>query len=312
MLNSEDAAPRPKASPAKVGCGMPERPIGGALASPVVHPLLPELSADLASGDWDVLFNAVKARIRSTVGDGPLLLCEPPTHDTAARVRARVLECVAALDQLHTMLTEERARRRQLESDVFEVRAALAKTLAELAGTQAGERKARHLAQHDDLTALPNRSFFFERLEHELTRTGVPPPVLAVLYLDLDGFKPINDSHGHETGDAMLKIVAARLAGAVRVDDMVSRLGGDEFACLLVDPPPREQLAQLARKLFDSVSAPLILGDLRLTVRPSIGIAVCPADGATVEALLRSADVAMYSAKRGRCGHAFFDADLPA
>ena len=178
---------------------------------------------------------------------------------------------------------------------------------AELAGTRDGERRARHLALHDGLTSLPNRRFFRERLDHALSQVAPQRPAIAVLYLDLDGFKPINDAHGHATGDELLKIVAARLARAVRAGDMVGRLGGDEFACLLADSLNREQLTQLANKLVDAVSAPLQVGPLKLTVRPSIGIAICPTDGITAEALLNSADAAMYRAKRHNCGFAFFD-----
>ncbi len=104
----------------------------------------------------------------------------------------------------------------------------------------------------------------------------------------------------------MLRIVAARLARSVRADDMVSRVGGDEFACLLADVPSREQLSHLACKMFDAVSAPMKIGQLKLTVRASIGIAVCPTDGASAEALLKSADNAMYRAKRQNTGYAFF------
>ena len=127
-----------------------------------------------------------------------------------------------------------------------------------------------------------------------------------MLYIDLDGLKPINDRHGHDTGDEMLKIVAARLRAALREHDVVSRLGGDEFACLLTDLLNREQLAHLACKLFDTVSAPMQIGECGLVVRASIGIVTCPADGSTGAALLRHADTAMYCAKREQTGYAFF------
>ena len=106
----------------------------------------------------------------------------------------------------------------------------------------------------------------------------------------------------HSTADCVNQL----LARAVRASDVVGRLGGDEFACLLADLPGREQLCHLACKLFDAVSAPVKVGTLRLTVRPSIGIAVCPTDGASTDELLKSADAAMYAAKRDRSGYAFF------
>ena len=196
--------------------------------------------------------------------------------------------------------------------EVFDAQAALAQARAELAGTQAQESRARHLALHDELTQLPNRSFFRERMEHALAQREQQGQSLALLTLDLDGFKLINDAHGHDTGDAVLRIVAARLARAVRATDMVSRLGGDEFACLMANLHSRDQLSRLACKLFDAVSAPLKTGKLTFNVCPSIGIAIGPSDGVTAEALLESADGAMVRAKRQQTVYAFFDRRVDA
>jgi diguanylate cyclase (GGDEF)-like protein len=240
--------------------------------------------------EWELLLSAVRTRLSLTAGAAPA-----------------VLDCVHDLGLLQGMLAHDLGRFQQLELDLFDTRTALAQARAELDGTRAGEQRARHLAQHDSLTLLPNRSHFRERLDDALGLSDHPlRQPLAVLYLDLDGFKPINDRHGHDAGDELLRIVAARLSRAVRAGDMVSRLGGDEFACLLADLPGRQQLCQLACKLFDAVSAPVKVGKLQLTVRPSIGIAICPTDGATTDALLKSADAAMYAAKRDRTGYAFF------
>lgn len=264
-------------------------------------------TGDVAIGDWDDLLNAVKTRLRLSVGEPIEGKSTPRSDETPDRVRSSVLECVAALDHLHTTLTHELGRCRQLKMEVLSAQAALAQARTELAGTRAGERRARHLALHDGLTSLPNRRFFRERLDVALTNAEPLRPALALLYLDLDGFKPINDAHGHDAGDELLKIVAARLSRVVRAGDMVSRLGGDEFACLLADSVDRQHLSHLASKVFDAVSAPLKIGKLKLTVRPSIGIAICPTDGDTAEALLKSADAAMYRAKRHQSGYAFFD-----
>ena len=274
-----------------------------AKSRPLADPNARALPIDVAASDWDVLFNAVKDRLRLIVGERLPLALEPRAD--LQRARIGVLECAAALDQLHTMLRQELALRDQLEVDVREARAALEQARTELLGTQAREQQARHRASHDALTSLPNGGFFHDRLEEALTAT-TQAPVIAVMYLDLDGFKPINDVHGHDVGDALLRIVAARLRGALRVEDVLSRLGGDEFACLLADMCEREPLERLARKLFDTVSAPLQIGQLSFNVRPSIGIAVSPTDGGSAELLLRHADAAMYHAKRHGTGHAFF------
>ncbi|MDE2092272.1 MAG: GGDEF domain-containing protein [Burkholderiales bacterium] len=279
-----------------------------AAAPPALLPLL-ELPSDVAINDWDDLFSAVKSRLTLTVGELSAL-SEPQARGTADRIRASVLECVGALDQLQTTLTNQIARRQQLELEVFEAQTALALAHAELVGTQAADGGARKLALRDSLTLLPNRAFFRERIDQALARAEPHGQALAVLYLDLDAFKPINDTHGQETGDELLRLVAVRLARTVRAADVVSRLGGDEFGCLLAGLQSRVQLSHLACKLFDAVSAPLKIGELRLTVRPSIGIATCPGDGATADALLRNADAAMCRAKRQKTGYAFWSEPL--
>ena len=303
---SRSAPTHPPGGPAP---GSPRRSTPTATPDAVAPPLngsLPAASSDVAIGDWEELLSAVKARLRLTVGE---LLAELPAHqlpDAAHKVQASVLECVNALDQLQLTLSHEFSRRQQLEREVIETQAVLARARDQLSATQAEEQHARHLAAHDSLTALPNRSRFHERLEHALADPERRRQGLALLYLDLDGFKAVNDAHGHDAGDELLRIVAARLARSVRADDMVSRIGGDEFACLLPDVPSREQLSHLACKMFDAVSAPMKIGQLKLTIHASIGIAVCPTDGASAEALLKSADHAMYRAKRRNTGYAFF------
>ncbi|MDH3318055.1 MAG: GGDEF domain-containing protein [Gammaproteobacteria bacterium] len=264
--------------------------------------------SDVQIEDWDGLLAAFKAMLlRLNDGENADSAAARHGHEASGRIRDRVLECVAALDHLHTTLQRELGHRGQLEREVSNARSALARAHRELAGSRAGERRARQLALHDGLTSLPNRRCFLERLEQALAQVGPRHPALAVLYLDLDDFKSINDLHGHVAGDELLRIVAARLSRAVRAEDVMSRLGGDEFACLVAKLRTREELGHLARKLLDAVSSPLMIGPLALSVRPSIGIATYPADGATAEALLKSADGAMYHAKRHRKGFAFCD-----
>jgi diguanylate cyclase (GGDEF)-like protein len=135
---------------------------------------------------------------------------------------------------------------------------------------------------------------------------------VAVLYLDLDNFKWINDAHGHDIGDALLRIVAARLRSSLRSGDTVARLGGDEFAFLLSNPPGRESLAARVNKLLLRLAAPVKMGELDLRAHASVGIALWPDDGECSDTLLRHADKAMYEAKRHRSGHAFFHRDLVA
>jgi diguanylate cyclase len=275
---------------------------GAALAT-ATHPL----AAGQPGTDWSRWLETWKARlVRTAVYPSAPAMADPGTTDAATdRLRADVAEFVAALDEGQAALVRELQRTSRLEAEVAAVRAALAAALVDLAGTQAGERHARHLAMHDGLTSLPNRRHFRETLAATVSRRAEDDTPLAVLYLDLDAFKPINDAHGHDIGDKLLQIVAARLSRTVRAGDLVSRIGGDEFACLIEGVADRAQLAHLAVKLFDAVSAPLGIGVLELAVRPSIGIAVYPSDGATAERLIESADIAMYRAKRTGMGHAF-------
>ena len=153
---------------------------------------------------------------------------------------------------------------------------------------------------------MPNRVHFRQRLDQALALRQRASRPLGLLYLDLDGFKPVNDAYGHGAGDELLRIVAARLRHALRANDLVGRIGGDEFACLLCDVTDRPQLGQIARKLLDAVAAPLKIGQVQVSVAASIGIALYPGDGVSADDLLRNADAAMFRAKRQRVGYAFF------
>ncbi len=251
-------------------------------------------------GDWDIPLGHVVERLKR------LTL---PQHSMAWQSAQRELQsCAQLLEQLRDGLLQGQARLHAMELQVFDTEVALAQARAELRGTQDGERQARHLALHDGLTQLPNRRYFLERLGHALAHREAGQAPLALLYMDLDQFKPINDEHGHHVGDELLRIVATRLNRVVRSEDMISRLGGDEFACLRASGSTRRQLEELASKLFDAVASPMKIGPLQLSVRLSIGIALCPADGASVAELIRHADAAMYRAKREHSRYAFFSA----
>lgn len=266
---------------------------------------LPAVSADVAIGDWEELLSAVKSRLRLTVGELLAVLPKHESPDAAHRVQASVLECVNALDQLHLTLSHELARRQQLEREAVETQAVLARARDQLTATWAGEQHARHLASHDGPTALPSRSSFHGRLELALDDPERRRRGLALVYLGLDGFKAINDEHGSEAGAELLRIVAARLVRGVRADDLVSRVGDDEFACLLADVPSREQLSHLACKMYYAASAPMKIGQARMSVHASIGLAICPVAGASAKALLEGAANAMARARWQNTRYAF-------
>jgi diguanylate cyclase (GGDEF)-like protein len=163
-------------------------------------------------------------------------------------------------------------------------------------------RRSSHRAAHDALTGLPNRSLFEERIGPAAAGAVRTGESVAVLMLDLDGFKEVNDTLGHHGGDALLRAVADRLRGAVREADTVARLGGDEFAVLLRPVASRQQAEAQGWRLHDAVVAPVELDGRVVRVGVSVGVALSPEDGADAAVLMRHADAAMYRAKRGRLG----------
>lgn len=164
------------------------------------------------------------------------------------------------------------------------------------------ERKAfeEHLAYqafHDSLTSLPNRALFMERLVHALARSVRQGTLVAVLFLDMDNFKVVNDSLGHEAGDRLLVSVAERLSACVRPGDTVARLGGDEFTIILEDLASKEQIHGLAKRVCETIHTPIVLSDREIVMSGSVGIASAHAGNSTAAQLLREADTAMYQAK---------------
>jgi diguanylate cyclase (GGDEF)-like protein len=161
-------------------------------------------------------------------------------------------------------------------------------------------RRLRHLALHDDLTGLPNRTLLYERMEDAIKDTARSGGSAALLLIDLDRFKEVNDTLGHDHGDRLLEQVAGRLQRALRRDDTLARLGGDEFAVLLPGVPDRAAAVELAGRLQDALERPFSVNGVVAVLDASIGIAHCPDHGSDVNLLVQRADVAMYDAKRGR------------
>ena len=172
------------------------------------------------------------------------------------------------------------------------------------------EDRIRRLAHHDHLTGLPNRNLLNDRMNHALARVRRHGGRMAVLFVDLDKFKPVNDTLGHEAGDIVLKEVATRLIACVRSSDTVARVGGDEFVVVTEEIIRQPEAALVARKIVDALSRPIKVGETNCTVGASIGIAVFPDDGYTMEEVCKAADIAMYRVKHaGRNGYCFFSAE---
>jgi diguanylate cyclase (GGDEF)-like protein len=173
-------------------------------------------------------------------------------------------------------------------------------------------RELSELALQDSLTKLPNRILLEDRLEHALNLAQRESSVFALMFMDLDGFKAVNDAYGHHFGDRLLIDVAERARSILRVQDTVARLGGDEFVLLLEQTDP-DGAANVADKLVSIVSEPYVIGPHELRVSASVGIAMYPNDGETTKVLMTNADAAMYHAKRsGRNGYFFFEESMNA
>jgi len=177
--------------------------------------------------------------------------------------------------------------------------------------SQAMSMKMAYLAQHDFLTDLPNRALLNDRISQAIALGKRHSNHFAVLFLDLDNFKCINDSLGHETGDALLQSVARSLLSCVRSSDTVSRQGGDEFVVLLIEDKHGEKAALTAKKILVAITAPHTIAGHQLHVTTSIGISIYPDDGVDVETLIKNADTAMYHAKeKGRNNYQFFKNEM--
>lgn len=212
-------------------------------------------------------------------------------------VVGKVQECAGDLATMNEALEHEVKERQILEHQLITIKKQ--------------EAAARHAAFHDPLTSLPNRVLFNDRLEHGLAQAKRHGWLLAVLFMDLNDFKAINDLHGHEVGDRMLQMVASRMKAMTREDDTISRHGGDEFLYLLLELKNKKEAGLIAQKIIDTIRLPCEIGnnegELCLSIELSIGIAAYPINGDTAEELINSADRAMYSAKREKTGYAFAD-----
>jgi len=231
------------------------------------------------------------------------------------RVQSMVEECAEELSSVNTVLKQELAERNpppvvedaleksgSVENKVQEaseelsiVNQALKDEVRErhvlehqlTAVTEQGEA-VRHAAFHDPLTGLANRALFNDRLEHELAQAKRHDWTLAVMFVDLDGFKNINDSYGHDVGDGVLQTIAKRLMENARDDDTVSRYGGDEFLYLLMETRNEQDIAIIAENIVKAIQAPCNVSTHDLTISASIGISIFPKDGTTADTLVKS------------------------
>lgn len=188
--------------------------------------------------------------------------------------------------------------------------AVLRQRITRLLDASTAEKHVRHLAYHDTLTGLPNRRTFMERLQQMMQEPRVEGDMIAIMFLDLDHFKLVNDTMGHDVGDTLLREVTKRIQDTLRTSDVVSRLGGDEFTVILNKMRSLEVVARIARKICDQVSKPFQLRDQQLYITTSIGIALYPNDSEDVNSLIKYADTAMFQAKEERNSLRFYEAGM--
>jgi diguanylate cyclase (GGDEF)-like protein/PAS domain S-box-containing protein len=240
-------------------------------------------------------------RIVDRSGDGELFNSEAPLREDGINcilVRRDGLEC--GIEYKKVPIRDENG------AVVGEV-----VTFNDVSVARATSVKMSHLAQHDSLTDLPNRTLFNDRLTQAISLAERQGGQLAVLFIDLDHFKRINDSLGHEVGDKLLQSVAGRLKSCVRRTDTVSRLGGDEFVVLLSQVEHEEDAAVSARKIIRALSLPHTIDNKSIDINVSIGVTTYPSDGQIAEILMSNADIAMYDAKQnGRNNYQFFRREM--
>ena len=171
--------------------------------------------------------------------------------------------------------------------------------LSDITAEKQQEELLEKTVHYDALTGIPNRVLLTDRMRQALAQTQRSGTLLAVCYLDLDGFKPINDTYGHEAGDRVLVEVAARLRSCLRGGDTVARLGGDEFVVLMLGLDNAQEIETTLQRLLDALNAPMLVCDQTVSISASLGVSLFPNDYADADTLLRHADQAMYQAKQG-------------
>src|SRR4051795_10318747 len=251
--------------------------------------------------------------------------------DAYGRMRPDIERCLSGANVQFELVTGDGARRRTLQvacvphldadgevlgfymlaNDVTQLKRAQEDLRYAAIQLQHDARRLEFLAHHDTLTGLPNRAMFSERAREAVAHARRHQKTAALLFIDLDNFKTVNDTLGHDVGDALLKIISSRLRASVRGDDFIARIGGDEFCVLLQEITDPREAAAVAQKLLHELRKSYRIGEHHVSSGASIGIACVPQDGEEVPTLLRLADLAMYRAKElGRNGYQFFSAML--
>lgn len=237
---------------------------------------------------------------KDRIAEGATTLPAAQVLDAGLAVEQTVQECADDLQQVTSNLAHGVDEVKAVEQVLSQSREALAESQTALVASRDAERTASHRAMHDQKTGLPNRALFDDRLTQAIASAERRGWTLAVMFLDLDRFKLINDTHGHAVGDSVLALVAERLMRHARDEDTVCRNGGDEFLYLLINPRTRDDVTRIAGVVRSAIAEPIEQNELQLVITPSIGIALYPDHGRTAELLIANADAAMYRSKQLR------------
>jgi len=234
--------------------------------------------------------SVVNEELKEEIAVGlPLAKVESALHQSEA-IEVNVQEAAAQLIVVNDALVVEIVERHHLEDQLSESNAALSES-------RDREKESRHNALHDAITGLPNLTLFNDRLRNALALAERHTWRLAVMFIDLDNFKLINDARGHDVGDRVLQMVAQRLQTVIRGGDTVSRRSGDEFLFLMLEAKDESNAAALANRIGSNIAEAYEIDGVKLTMSASIGIALYPENGRSSEELLKHADAAMYAAK---------------
>ncbi|MEO8799079.1 MAG: GGDEF domain-containing protein [Polyangiaceae bacterium] len=247
--------------------------------------------------------SSVNAVLKHEIADGSPVAKVERALTKSENVEIKVQEAAHELAAVNDALAEEVDARRHLEHE-------LSKSDAALSESRSKQRQLRHDSIHDPLTSLPNITLFKDRLGNALAQAKRHTWQLAVLFMDLNGFKDVNDTHGHLVGDRILQRVGERLQTIVRAGDTVCRRSGDEFLLLMLEAKDEASVATFAAKIAQAIAAPYDVDGIEITVTASIGIALYPQHGRSADDLLENADVAMYAAKHNKAGITLFSSSL--
>ncbi len=265
------------------------------------HDIFPQHEADAFWAEDELVFQTGEARET----EGEFTDAFGTTHLIATK---KSLHKDAAGNLFLVGVIRDITERKRAEEKLRQAAAELTRSNTEL---KLSEDRLRYLAYHDVLTGLANRKQFYERLSQSLEWAHNNNQLVALMFLDLDGFKQVNDTLGHDTGDQLLRVVAGRLTNGLRSSDIVSRLGGDEFTVVLPGIPQADYAAKIAEKILENLSQVYVLEGHEVFVTVSIGISIYPLNGEDEETLIKNADTAMYSAKQlGRNQHQFANSSL--